>query len=272
MGRTSRTLWLLAAWVVIQPAPLLAQAVSQVDSSRSRGSSSASTRAAGERPVSLELLVPNIAHDQKPVWFFPLRVLKGQHLKPTLSLIFTTAGLVALDAHDTPYFRRSRSFVAFNTAMSGRNTALAMVILPALFYAAGLARKEPSARQTGLLAAEAAADSEILSLVMKNIDRRLRPSDIPLQGDFSHTWFKSHGTVLTGRGASFPSGHAIAAFSLATLFVDRYKDHRWVPWVAYGAAGLVGFSRITLQAHFPSDVFAGATLGYAISHYVVLRH
>jgi membrane-associated phospholipid phosphatase len=50
-----------------------------------------------------------------------------------------------------------------------------------------------------------------------------------------------------------------------------FLRNRWVPWVAYGLAGLVGFSRVPLQAHFPSDVFAGAALGYAISHYVVLR-
>jgi membrane-associated phospholipid phosphatase len=41
--------------------------------------------------------------------------------------------------------------------------------------------------------------------------------------------------------------------------------------VAYGLAGLVGFSRVTLQSHFPSDVFAGAALGYVISHDIVLR-
>jgi membrane-associated phospholipid phosphatase len=40
--------------------------------------------------------------------------------------------------------------------------------------------------------------------------------------------------------------------------------------VAYGAATLVGFSRLTQQAHFPSDVFAGAALGYFISRDVVM--
>ncbi len=49
------------------------------------------------------------------------------------------------------------------------------------------------------------------------------------------------------------------------------RGRRWVPWVAYGLATLVGFSRISLQAHFPSDVFAGAVLGHLVSRYVVLR-
>ena len=48
-------------------------------------------------------------------------------------------------------------------------------------------------------------------------------------------------------------------------------QHRWVPYVAYGAAALVGFSRMTLSAHFPSDVFMGAALGYSISRFTVLR-
>jgi membrane-associated phospholipid phosphatase len=113
-------------------------------------------------------------------------------------------------------------------------------------------------------------DTEILTVVMKNIDRRLRPHDIPPTGDFTHTWFKAQGQIIRGSG-SFPSGHTITAFSVAAVFARRYRQHRWAPWVAYGLAGLVGFSRVTLQSHFPSDVFAGAALGYVISHYIVLR-
>jgi len=36
-------------------------------------------------------------------------------------------------------------------------------------------------------------------------------------------------------------------------------------------AGVIGFSRITLQSHFPADVFVGAVLGYSISRFDVLR-
>ena len=223
-----------------------------------------------ERPVSWKLLGPNILHDQKPIWLFPASVARGRHLKPAFGIILATAGLVALDPHDTPYFRRTASFHDFNKVFSSSNMALGTAIFPLSFYAVGLARRDSFGQHTALLAGEAVADAEILTTVMKNLDRRLRPIDIGPHGDFSHTWFKSHGSVISGRG-SFPSGHSIAAFSVATVFADRYRRRRWVPWVAYGLAGLVGFSRVTLQAHFPSDVFAGAALGYVISHDVVLR-
>ena len=177
---------------------------------------------------------------------------------------------MALDPHDAPYFRRTSSFNGFNKAFSGTNMALGTAIVPLSFYAVSLARRDSFAQHTALLAGEAVADAEILTTVMKNIDRRLRPIEIDPSGDFSHTWFKAHGRVISGRG-SFPSGHTIAAFSVAAVFADRYRRHRWVPWVAYGLAGVVGFSRISLQAHFPSDVFMGAVLGYVISHDVVLQ-
>ena len=45
----------------------------------------------------------------------------------------------------------------------------------------------------------------------------------------------------------------------------------WAPYAAYGLAGVIGFSRISLLSHFPSDVFMGAALGYSISRFVVLR-
>ena len=104
---------------------------------------------------------------------------------------------------------------------------------------------------------------------MKGVTRRLRPSDIPPYGNFSGTFFKANRDPLS---SSFPSGHAISAFAVATVIAGRYgKRHRWVPFVAYGAAGVIGFSRVTLQAHFPSDVFLGAALGYAVARFDVLR-
>lgn len=223
------------------------------------------------RQVSWKLLAPNILRDQKPIWLFPVHAAQGRHWKPTLAVVLGTAALVALDPHDTPYFRRTDSFSGFNKVFSGGNTALGTAIVPLSVYAVGLARRDSYAQQTALFAGQAVVDAEILATVMKNIDRRLRPIEIPPDGDYSHTWFKSNGRFLSGRG-SFPSGHTMAAFSVATVFAERYKQHRWVPFVAYGLAGLVGFSRVPLQSHFPSDVFAGAALGFAISRYVVLQH
>jgi hypothetical protein len=42
-------------------------------------------------------MVPNILHDQKPIWTFPATVAKGEHWKPTLAIIGASAGLMALD-------------------------------------------------------------------------------------------------------------------------------------------------------------------------------
>lgn len=225
----------------------------------------------GERQTSWKLLLPNALRDQKPIWLFPVRATQGKHLKPTLAFVLATAGLVALDPHDAPYFRRTDSFTDFNRVVSGRNTALANTIFPLSFYALALARKDKYAQNTALLAGEAVLDAQFLTLVMKNTGRRLRPSDVQPYGDFSHTWFKSHGRFISGR-SSFPSGHTITAFSMATIFAERYRQrHHWVPWVAYPLAGLIGFSRVSLQSHFPSNVFAGAVLGYSISRFVVLQ-
>jgi membrane-associated phospholipid phosphatase len=39
---------------------------------------------------------------------------------------------------------------------------------------------------------------------------------------------------------------------------------------AYGAAAFLALTRLPAQAHFPSDIFIGAALGYSVSHFVVL--
>lgn len=239
--------------------------------SHGQGQAPKDARLGASRTVSSGSFLPNLVDDQRQIWTFPVKVAKGDHWIPSLSVSGVAAGLIALDPHDTPYFRRTDDFAGFNRAFSGTATAVGIAIVPASFYIMGLKRHDTYAQQTALFAAESLADVLILSTAIKAVSRRSRPSSIPPDGNFSDTWFKTGwGSSFTGE-ASFPSGHAIAAFSVATVIARRYGKHRWVPWVAYGLAGLVGFSRVTGQAHFPSDVFVGAALGYSISRFVVLR-
>lgn len=138
------------------------------------------------------------------------------------------------------------------------------------FTGVGLIRKDSKMQSTALLAGEAIADSELVTTVLKDITGRVRPAAIPPNGNFSDTWFDSGGSLWRGRG-SFPSGHAVAAFSVATVISRRYGRHRWIPYAAYGMAAVVGFSRLSLSAHFLSDVFMGSALAYSISRFTVLR-
>ncbi len=61
--------------------------------------------------------------------------------------------------------------------------------------------------------------------------------------------------------SSFPSGHTLAAFCVATVSADR--RHPWATIARFGAAGMVGASRIHLRAHHASDVLGGVAVGLA---------
>jgi len=223
------------------------------------------------RPIGWVRVIPTVASDQKQIWTFPVRAARGSHWMPLAGVLATSAAMIAADPHNTPYFRKTNSFDGFNSAFSGRNTQLATIIAPSSLYVAGLLRKDPYQQKTALLAGVAVADTAIITVVLKGATSRLRPRDVAVSGDFSNTWFQSKGNNwLRGHG-SFPPGHAAAAFSVATVISRRYPNHRWLPYVAYGLAGVVAFSRVSLTSHFPSDVFMGAALGYTVSRYVVLR-
>jgi len=62
--------------------------------------------------------------------------------------------------------------------------------------------------------------------------------------------------------SSFPSGHTIFMFALAT---GVYKYNKKVGWWFYASAILVGFARVFAGVHWPYDIVAGAILGVLVA-------
>lgn len=60
--------------------------------------------------------------------------------------------------------------------------------------------------------------------------------------------------------SSFPSGHTVTAFSIATL-LSLLSGNKWVGILYFFLAFLVGYSRMYLAQHFFIDVYAGAIIG-----------
>jgi hypothetical protein len=116
------------------------------------------------------------------------------------------------------------------------------------------------------LSAEAVLTAGLWSSVLKSASARTRPAG----GDSRGKFFNYHPAPGETTG-SFPSGHATGAFTVATVFAGVYSDQKWVSWVAYGTAGLIGISRVSLGRHFPSDVLVGAVLGHSMGR-MVLAH
>jgi membrane-associated phospholipid phosphatase len=95
-------------------------------------------------------------------------------------------------------------------------------------------------RSFGYSLAQAYATSTILTEGIKLATHRTRPD-----GSASN---------------SFPSGHSSGSFAIATV-VTNYYGKKW-GILLYAFAGLVAVSRIEKGMHWPSDIVAGAALGY----------
>jgi len=66
---------------------------------------------------------------------------------------------------------------------------------------------------------------------------------------------------------SFPSAHAAFSFMMATLLAQWFPRYRVFFFVI---AGFIGWTRIYLGLHFPTDAVVGGLLGYGITRIFLL--
>jgi undecaprenyl-diphosphatase len=126
--------------------------------------------------------------------------------------------------------------------------------LPCVLGLIGWWRGQRALCVRGWLGGATVAGAGLVQLLLKHAACRARPSAAGAGAFF--TGFPC--VPAEYAVGSFPSGHATTAFALATLLA------LWYPRWAIGFLGLavgVGFTRVLLGVHFPSDVLAGAALG-----------
>ena len=140
-------------------------------------------------------------------------------------------------------------------------------------YAAGRAANRPQVTAFGREATTAVLVAGTLTFTVKGLVGRARPmSAAPGDADI----YRPGRGFLDARRASFPSGHTAASFALATVIASELPhDKPLLRWgagaLAYGGAGLVGFSRVYGDRHWTSDVIMGAGLGIVAGRIAVRR-
>lgn len=128
--------------------------------------------------------------------------------------------------------------------------------IPAGLLAVGWLKHDSMALRSAMITTVACAITGVVTLSMKYAWNRPRPFS-------SYPKFFMQKTV--GGSPSFPSGHTSLAFAAATMLSLQYP--RWYVIVpSYVWAGCVGYSRMYLGVHYPSDVLVGAIIGSASAY------
>lgn len=205
--------------------------------------------AAAQSPHPAADFLRDFASDQKRIWTAPLRLTPRQAWTLALPLV---AGTVTLKGADrsmvqalpgTPAQRDWSRRVSLIGSMAG--LTLATAATTSYGHYAG----KPAFSHLGRDAALALASGLAVTYAIKGATWRERP-DAP----------GSRGSFYSG-GDSFPSGHALTSFAVATAVAAHPGAPKWLRITLIATAAAISISRVTAYRHWPSDVYFGAFSG-----------
>ena len=177
-----------------------------------------------ERPKPLlRKLFLNIVYDQEEIFTSPFHINRNDALEWLIPTAWT-GGLIAADTHIANAFENSRGQVRWGGRISNIGASYTLLPIVAGSYVFGAWKDNAKAREIGVLGTESLVDSLIVAGVFKEAFRRNRPDE-------------KHPGVFWGGGTSFPSGHAIEVWSIASLLDHEYKNKKIVGITAYTLRG-----------------------------------
>ena len=130
-------------------------------------------------------------------------------------------------------------------------------------YGYGALSGRSGVKEAALVGLESWAISGLIVGAAKISVRRYRPGTVSGERRASGRHFFSTDSL------SFPSGHSAAAFSSARVAAWYFRESPAAPYVCYGLAGLVAWSRVNDNEHWASDVFIGSVTGYFVADKVI---
>lgn len=214
--------------------------------------------------------------DQAHIWTSPLRI-KKKDLYYLIPITFATATVMVFDEdinHNTQEFKSKHQWVKDISPVFTNGGEIPVVAgISGAFYLTGLVIKNDKLMQTGAIAGYALVNSAVVVTVLKMVAGRQRP-----RVDGTSHWQPFPQTLKQFDGTSpdyyvsFPSGHSIAAWTLATVIAEQYKETKVIPILMYTFATGVALSRTTENAHWLSDAIIGSALGYGIGKYMANKH
>lgn len=237
-------------------------------------------RHAGGAYAKLRVMIPSLApHD---------RAAGSSHLPGRLlfiAAVLACAGGVALGidvdvarwCKEGHVPRELMRFLNFSEVF-GHGLGVATILVAAAVLDAGLGLSRgardrdgatgpfglPVSRDFLRMVATAFAGGIMANVVKATLVDRVRPraADLTAAASAFSTFGDSLAAALASHSDlnSFPSGHAATAAGLAAALSWRYPRGRWLfVFLAVAAAA----QRVASSAHYPSDVFFGASLGLA---------
>ncbi len=213
--------------------------------------------------MAAELSYPEILIDDvKHVVTAPARWEEAEWHKAGWASLAVVGTALAIDRPLRDEMRRHSGDNTFITQVERFGAQYAAGVVGGFYIVGALADDKTSMQvaQDGIAASLIA--SGIITPAIKLAAGRSRPRDN--EGVYNFKPF-SNGN------SSFPSGHTTEAFALASVIANHY-DQTWVTCASYSIAGLVGLARSYHQAHFASDIVAGAMIGMLVGKSVVAHN
>ena len=204
----------------------------------------------GKREGLVKRSVIRIGEDQKRLYEGPF---ERHNLKWDALVLVGTGAFLATDRRIEKHI--SSAHFTFYQATSDIAIAGLSATLGGIYIYGLKGDNHPHARETGDLELETLVNTFLIYTPMQLIFARQRPGEGNGKGDF----FKHH-MINT----SFPGGHAMFTFAMASVVADEYPKP-WARILAYGSATLVTVTRFMARDHWASDMFIGAALGTAIA-------